>query len=101
MKTRSRKGADSAANVDNAEDGDNAANADNGQAAQESTQPAEGSQAGVFNMSRPANARPSALRVQPLPFSTGSNASVTSLRNLELARKKRELRAKKKPVWKL
>uniref|UniRef100_A0A164UA66 Uncharacterized protein n=1 Tax=Daucus carota subsp. sativus TaxID=79200 RepID=A0A164UA66_DAUCS len=64
--------------------------------------PTEGSQGGVFNMQQPhdSTARPSPLGIDPLQFSTRSNATVTSLRNLELAKRRREGRAKQKPLWK-
>lgn len=64
--------------------------------------PTEGSQGGVFYMQQPhdSTARPSLLGIDPLQFSTRSNATVTSLRNLELAKRRREGRAKQKPVWK-
>lgn len=67
----------------------------------------EGSQGGVFtnsNTSQTTNtsqATNNPLGVQPLSFNTKNKSQVTNLKNLELARKKRESRLKQKPVWKL
>ncbi|KAL1825902.1 hypothetical protein ACET3Z_012680 [Daucus carota] len=81
---------------------DDEANADGGTDDAQTHTPTEGSQGGVFNMQQPggSTARPSPLGIDPLQFKTRGNATVTSLRNLELARRKREARAKLKPVWK-
>ncbi|KAL1812545.1 hypothetical protein ACET3Z_022610 [Daucus carota] len=96
---------DDIADGSTADDGataDDEANADGGTDDAQTHTPTEGSQGGVFNMQQPggSTARPSPLGIDPLQFKTRGNATVTSLRNLELARRKREARAKLKPVWK-
>ncbi|WOG88369.1 hypothetical protein DCAR_0207604 [Daucus carota subsp. sativus] len=93
---------DDGSTADDGATADDEAKADGGTDDAQTHTPAEGSQGRVFNMQQlgGSTARPSPLGIYPLQFKTRGNATVTSLRNLELARRKREARSKLKPVWK-
>ena len=54
----------------------------------------EGSQGGVFTSSTPPQAANTPHGIQPLGFAIKGKTTMTSLKNLELAKKKRESRLK-------